>query len=197
MKINVNEKILRDAIESLKNNNKFFVIDNNLFSIENIDTMLKVKTCNDTYNTGLYDRSAFMFTYNRPFIKNEYINCIKLVYTHEEDTCISFVKLCKFISDDEINAILKKSSSISLEKSNFMKGMTKLPCLREDDEIFYNEVLVYISSKINENDKSLTTDDFTSKFELYKEKQQAKNQETIKLMNELYEALLKIKLENK
>lgn len=188
MIINVNESILKDAIENLKKNTKFVVINNNLFSIENIDTMINVKTNEETYLNGLHDETRFLFTYKNSSLKN---NVVKIVFPHEDTTCTSFVELCKFISEDEADKILLKADEIASEKC---KTLHRTPSVRETDEIFYNEVLIYISSKINENDKVGTTDDFTSKFEMYKEKQQEKNDATIALMKEFYDLILKIKL---
>jgi hypothetical protein len=102
--------------------------------------------------------------------------------------------LCKLISSNDVSALLEKSIKISSEK---YKSYGKLCPPRDIDEIFKNEVLIFISSKINENDKDITTDDFISKYELFKEKQNAETTETIELMKKLYDMLLNIKIEDR
>lgn len=183
MNIEVNKEILKDAILNLEKNSKFFVINENLFSINKINTLLKLTSNYETFENGLFDETKFQFEYdNDKIIVN---------YVHEDTTCEKYISLCKLISDDEINTLLEKSHKIVNEK---YKGST-IPSIREVDEIFRNEVLVFISSKINEVDKNSATDDFISKYDLFKEKQELEIRETIDLMNKLYKMLLNIKLE--
>lgn len=182
MNINVNKSILKEAISNLEKNNQYFVIDNNLFSIKNINTLLKVNTEieTETYG-GLNDFTCFNFIYN-----NENI---KVTYIHEDTFCFNYVNLCKLITSEDVDILLEKSRNIIKEKYH------PVPPIREVDKIFYNEALVFMASKINEDDKNNVTDDFSSKFELYKEKQNAEIAEIIELMNKLYNMLLNIKLE--
>lgn len=189
MIIHVNKETLQNAISNLEKNNQYIVIDKNLFSIKNIDTLLNIKTEYGTnMQNGLYDYNKFIFKY-----LNENI---EISYRHASSLCQDFVEVSKIISDNEVSTLMEKSFNIALDR-NVETRMPGFTTVREIDEIFYNEVLIYIASKINENDKDRTTDDFTSKFNLFKEKQEKEIQETCDLMNKLYDMLLKIKLENK
>lgn len=188
MIIHVNKEILQNAISNLEKNKQYIVIDKNMFSIKNIDTLLNIKTEYGTHmQNGLYDYSKFIFKYS-----NENI---EISYRHASSLCQNFVEVSKIISDNEVSTLMEKSFNIALDR-NLETRVPGFTTVREIDEIFYNEVLIYIASKINENDKDRTTDDFTSKFNLFKEKQEKEIQETCDLMNKLYDMLLKIKLEN-
>lgn len=183
MNIEVNKEILKEAILNLEKNSKFFVINENLFSIDKINTLLKLTSNYETFKNGLFDETKFQFEYGN--------DKIIINYFHEDTSCQKYTSLCKLISEDEIKTLAEKSYKIVNEK---YKGST-IPSLREVDEIFRNEVLVFISSKINEVDKNSATDDFISKYDLFKEKLEFEIKETIDLMNKLYKMLLNIKLE--
>lgn len=189
--INVNVKDIEDSINNLDKNNKFFVIKGNLFTIDKILTLKAVKDETENIDHVAFDNTYLEFSYADE-CNNE---SIRISYDHEDYSCISFVKNCKNISENEISQIMEKSIKIASEKFKYTGYLLTKANI---DSVFFNEVLVYISSKINENDKSDLKDDFISKYELYKNHQMAKISETKNMLNKLHDMLLNIKVsENK
>lgn len=187
MNIVINLDDVNTTLAQLEKNNNYLLIKNNLFSMNKILTLEKTK---DDLNV-LFHETSFNFSYNDG-CKND---IIYISYMHEETGCISFVKTCKIISENEVNQILEKATKIALEKNN--DNHEKLDISDDIDNIFYNEVLVYISSKINENDKTNLKDDFISKYEMYKEKKQLIIDNTKTAINNLYDKIINIKLNEK
>lgn len=188
MEILINLNDINESITQIKKNSKYFVIKDNLFSMDKIITLKKPEKKENVYN-----HTSFEFSYNDG-CKND---IIKVIYMHEDISCYSFVKTCKIISENEINQIYDNASKIAEEKvvNRINKEILSIFDKECDiDNIFYNEVLVYISSKINENDKSDLKDDFISKYEMYKEKKQAIIDETNEAINKLYKKIIDIKL---
>ena len=188
MEISVNLKDVEDCLESLNSNKKYLIIKDNLFSMDKIITM-KAPLVNDE---SLFTNTSFQLSYDDCCNKD----VIKISYIHEDDDCVTFVSKCQFISDTECNQLWDRAMEIANEKRKELpfSGGSLLLNQKEVDNIFYNEVLVYISSKINENDKSNLKDDFISKFELFKEKKQALTKKTIDTINILYNKIIEIKL---
>ena len=58
----------------------------------------------------------------------------------------------------------------------------------------YNEALIFVTSGINNNECKNVKDDFESKFKIYREKQIQNNENIIKLMNDLHDKLISIKV---
>lgn len=188
MEISINLKDVEDCLESLNSNKKYILIKNNLFSMDKIITM-KAPLVNDE---SIFTNTSFELSYDDCCNKD----VIKISYIHEDDDCVTFVDKCQFISEAERNQIWERAVEIANEKRKEMpfSGCSLYLNQKEIDNIFYNEVLVYISSKINENDKSNLKDDFISKFELFKEKKQALTKKTIDTINILYNKIIEIKL---
>lgn len=185
--INVNIYDIFDALQNLNKNNKYLLIKNNLFSINRIFTMINIKK----QNLNL----SFNFSYDNlnVEINTELIN----------DRCSSFIQNCQLISDEEAKSLLEKASNIykkkiedETEDLNIDHTLTEriFRAENEIDNIFYNEVLVYISSKINENDKDSTKDDFISKYNLFKKNVAEKNAELTLKFELLYKNLISIKI---
>lgn len=182
MNILVNLDKINDSIAQIEKNNQYLIINNNLFSMNKIITL---KTPEDNLSLP-FRETSFEFSYNDG-CKND---IIKVRYFHEKTDCISFVKTCKVISENEVDQIIEKATKIAIEKNNHKD----LDLSNDIDNIFYNEVLVYISSKINENDKSDLKDDFISKFEMFKEKRETIINNTKEAINNLYSKIIDIKL---
>ena len=173
---------IEESLKQLETNHKYFIIKDNLFSMDKIVTL---KSPND--KTGsICTPSKIEFSYNDGCI-NEVVN---IEYVHENTDCISFVRTCKIISENEIDLIFEKAKNIISER----RDKSELIKSDEIDNIFYNEVLVYISSKINETDKSDLKDDFISKYEMYKEKKQTIINNTKEAINNLYYKIINAKL---
>ena len=188
MEITVNLKDVEDCVESLNSNKKYLIIKNNFFSMDKIIT-LKAPRVNDE---SLFTNTSFELSYDDCCNKD----VIKIIYMHEDTDCVTFVDTCQLISDSERNQLWDHAMEIANEKRKELpfSGGSLLLNKKEVDNIFYNEVLVYISSKINENDKSNLKDDFISKFELFKEKKQAIIKKTTDAINILYNKIIGIKL---
>lgn len=173
---------VEESLKQLETNNKYFIIKDNLFSMDKIVTL---KSPNDKIGS-ICTTSKFEFSYNDG-CTNEVIS---IEYVHENTDCISFVRTCKIISESEIDLIFEKAKNIISER----RDKSELIKSDEIDNIFYNEVLVYISSKINETDKSDLKDDFISKYEMYKEKKQTIINNTKEAINNLYCKIINAKL---
>ena len=187
MDIYVNLKDLEDCIENLNSNEKFLVIKDNLFSMDKIITMKSPEEDDESP----FINTNFELSYDDCCKKD----VIKISYFHEDDNCITFVKNCQLISEADCKQIWERALRIVHEKNKeFPKSCTLQIDQKEVDNIFYNEVLVFISSKINENDKSDLKDDFISKYELFKEKKQDLTKKTIDTINILYNKIVMIKL---
>ena len=182
MNIVVDLDDINTSLIQLERNKNYLLIKNNLFSMDKILTLEKPK---DDLSVPFHE-TLFSFSYNDG-CKND---IIYVCYMHEETDCISFVKTCKIISENEMNQIIEKATKIAIEKNNHKQ----LDISNDIDNIFYNEVLVYISSKINENDKPDLKDDFISKFEMFKEKKQAIIDNTKEAINNLYIKIIETKL---
>lgn len=172
-----------DAIKSLKKNNKFLILNGNLFTIENISSCFSVNVVEkneksfDTVESHIY----FKFSYNDGSISKLFNVIIKL----EETTLHSFLNTTTFIDKNQIGDLVKKVYSLDL--NNTKK-------LHEYDLDLYNEALIFITSGLNIDDSKKIKDDFESKFKIYQEKQFEKNKKIIENVKELYSKLIDVKM---
>lgn len=186
MDINVNLNSIKNSIDlSRKNDNYFFIIDGNIFSIQSINTILNIKKEDNIFR--FCNNSSFSFSYN----DGCFSEMINVIYQHENYRCFNYVKNCKLISDEALNELWNKSFNIYEKKHGNSIISKQVYNYNEVDEIFYNEILLFISSKINENDKQSTIDDFKSKYELYKNEKIELIENTEKAFIELFNTLTK------
>lgn len=173
-----------ETIESLEKNKKYLVLNENLFTIENIMSCFSVVAVdiNSKYFDSGESYVCFKFSYNDGSISKLFNVMVKF----EETTVYSFLIQTPFMEMNQISDIIKKIYSFDVNDSKK---------LFDYDNDLYNEALIFITSGLNMDDSKKIKDDFESKYKIYKERQLEKNEKILKNVKELYSKLIKIKMD--
>ena len=176
---------LKDTIEELENGNKNYLkLNNNLFSIKDIQTCLHVKQNSSWFNK---ENVSFKFSY----IDQNFGNLVIVKYLFEDDSVYAFLKETEFLNEEQIQQIYKKvMANMKLEP----RGISLEESTKKANDMLASEALCILTSGINRDDISAVMNDFEYKLKAFRERKQEINGNAVELMNALYDKLLVIKL---
>ncbi len=178
-------EIIQRAIDLLEGKGvEYFIIDQNLFSINKISTILKpyVNTSND-----VFDKIAIIeFAYSDKVMPMN----VKIVSQFENESCLEFVKSSKMINETQLATIIGKTQECFKENYNY--DDEKLKQILDDTVL--NETIMLLINGINKEDCENVKNDFTSKFEAWKERQHNKNEEMMDAIQTLFTKLMYAKV---
>ena len=176
---------LKDTIEELENGSKKYLkLNNNLFSIKDIQTCLSVKQNSAWFNK---ENVSFKFSY----IDQNFGNLVIVKYLFEDDSVYAFLKETEYLNNDQIQQIYKKvMANMKLEP----RGISLEDLTKKANDMLVSEALCIITSGINRDDINAVMNDFEYKLKAFKERKTEINENAIDLMNALYDKLLTIKL---
>ncbi len=176
---------LKDTIEELENGSKSYLkLNNNLFSIKDIQTCLSVKQ-----NSAWFSKENIGFKFS--YADQNYGNLVTVKYLFEDESVYAFLKETEFLNDEQINAIFKKvMANMKLEP----RGISLEESTKKANDMMATEALCILTSGINKDDVNGVINDFEYKLKAFRERKIEKNDSAIALMNALYDKLLTLKL---
>lgn len=151
---------------------KHLFVRGNLFSLDHIISVWEMM--------NLTDCAEFSFSYND--------SCTNGVFTirveKTSSLCIDFLKESKIINDSQISSIEEV-----IDSQDILNDFNKI------DEIAINEAIVFLLDGVNKVDYEMIRNDFTSKFEKWKNTITSQNEQKINLLNEFYHKVIEAKLD--
>lgn len=180
--IYLNEETIKAALNGMEKNNKFLLLNGNLFSIENIVTCFNVDTKFSNNIFTMVPFYYFKFSYNDSTIK-KLIN-VKVIC--EDDTVYGFLKTSNYMDNEQLNLLVNKVEKFVEDENN-----VQVDSLNNN---LYNEALIFVTSGINNSECKNVKDDFESKFKCFYEKQKETNDNLKILITKLYNNLINIKI---
>lgn len=180
--IYLSEDEIKKTIDTLDKNQKYIVLGGNLLSIDNIMSCFEVEEETNSKSLLNIGKCYFKFSYN-----DEIIKALFSVNTNfEQNLVYGFLLKSNYMDHDQLEALVQKVEDIVKDGDNISDISL--------NNNLYNEALIFVTSGINNNECKNVKDDFESKFKIYREKQIQNNENIIKLMNDLHDKLISIKV---
>ena len=150
----------------------------NRFMIENVTGIYLCTVC---------DCKNEHYVFPNSFTNDEIIKALFSVNTNfEQNLVYGFLLKSNYMDHDQLEALVQKVEDIVKDGENISDISL--------NNNLYNEALIFVTSGINNNECKSVKDDFESKFKIYREKQIQNNENIIKLMNDLHNKLISIKV---
>jgi hypothetical protein len=180
--IYLSEEEIKNTINTLDKNQKYIILGGNLLSIDNIMSCFEVEEETNSKSLMNVGKCYFKFSYNDEIIKK----LVNVNTIFEQNLVYGFLQKSNYMDYDQLEILVKKVEELVKNGENVTDGSL--------NNNLYNEALIFVTSGINNNECKNVKDDFESKFKIYKEKQIKINENIIKLMNDLHDKLISIKV---
>lgn len=181
--IYLDEANLEKSIDVM--NDEFLLVDDNLFSINKITTILKPKIVFD--EIYMNKRMIIEFAYSDKVMPMN----VKLVLNFNDVSCLEFVKSSQMINDAQLNSIAEKLFD-SLKENDALYDEEKIQKIADD--VVLNETILLLTQALNKEDCDITKNDFISKFDTWKTRRSNENKDLEEKMSQLFLQLINVKL---
>ena len=158
-----------------------------MFSLDKISTLLKPRFEN-----------SYMMMKRSMIVEFSYADkvmpmAVKLTLNFNDSSCMKFIKESKMLNESQMKDINDKITACF--KENYTYDEDKLKSII--DEVALNEAVLMLIQGVNKDDCEDVKNDFISKYETWKTRNNEENIELEKLMNKFYANLLSVKVWNK